>query len=193
MVRAGEVRMNPTDLEAEMYERAMGLLGANGYEHYEVSNYALPGFRCRHNCNYWSHEDYLGFGPSAHSFWKEGDGMSGRRWWNVADLSPYVDGLKDSALPVEAEEQVGTPELVNERIFLGLRSSGVDLAGLRSDFGYNLEACQGDELQPLLEEKMAVLEGGILRLTSRGYLVCDEICSRLIPSDTNAQHTACWT
>jgi oxygen-independent coproporphyrinogen-3 oxidase len=181
MVRTGQVRPNPTDLEAEMYEGTMELLDAHGYEHYEVSNYALPGFRCRHNCNYWSHENYLAFGPSAHSFRKEGDGTSGRRWWNVTDLSNYMNRLKGGALPVESEEQVGATEMVSERIFLGLRTSGLDLARLRLDFGYDLEARQGDKLHWLLDEKMAVLEGGILRVTLKGYLLCDEICRRLFP------------
>ncbi len=68
MVQTGEVHANPTDHEARMYERTMELFAAHGYDHYEVSNYALPGFRCRHNGAYWSHQDYLGLGPSAHSF-----------------------------------------------------------------------------------------------------------------------------
>lgn len=179
MVQAGEVRMNPADLEAEMYERAMELLGIHGYEHYEVSNYALPGFRCQHNTNYWSHKDYLGFGPSAHSFWRGSDGTSGRRWWNVADLSTYVDRLKDGALAVESEEQIDTRTMLNERIFLGLRSSGVDLAKLRRDFGYDLKFQQEDAVRWLLEEQMTILDGDILRLTSKGYLLCDDICSKL--------------
>lgn len=181
MVRTGEVDMNPVDLEARMYERAMEVLGAHAYEHYEVSNYALPGFRCRHNANYWSREDYLGFGPSAHSFWKGSDGRSGRRWWNVADLSTYVDQLKVGILPVESAEDVGLKEMLNERIFLGLRSSGIDLARLRRDCGYDLKSQQEDAVRWLLEEQMAILEGGTLRLTSRGYLLCDDVCGRLLP------------
>jgi oxygen-independent coproporphyrinogen-3 oxidase len=180
LVEAGTIRMNSADGEAEMYEQAMELLDAHGYEHYEVSNYALPGFRCQHNCNYWSHENYLGFGPSAHSFWKESDRTSGRRWWNVADLSTYVDRLENGVLPVESEEQVGPKEMLNERIFLGLRSSGVDRMRLQQDFGYNLALRQEDTVRWLLDEKMAVLESGILRLTSKGYSLCDEICSRLL-------------
>ncbi len=181
MVRAGEVRMNSTNLEAQMYERAMELLGAHGYEHYEVSNYARPGYRCRHNGNYWSHENYLGFGASAHSFWKESDGTSGRRWWNVAELSTYLDRLKGGTLPVESEEQIGICTMLNERIFLGLRTSGVDLARLRRDFGYDLEALQRSTVQRLVEEQMALLDRGTLRLTSKGFVLCDEICGRLLP------------
>jgi len=180
LVEAGTIRMNSADREAEMYERAMAWLATRGYEHYEVSNYALPGFRCRHNGNYWSHENYLGLGPSAHSFWKGSDGTSGQRWWNVANLTTYVDRLKNGVLPVESGEQVGTGEMLRERIFLGLRSSGVDLARLRSDLGYDPEALQGDTVQWLLDENMAVLDSGVLRLTSKGFLLCDEICSKLL-------------
>ena len=180
MVQAGEVRMNPASLEAQMFEQAQSFLGAHGYAQYEVSNYALPAFRCRHNCNYWSHENYLGFGPSAHSFWKETDGKRGRRWWNVADLATYVKRLKDGELPSESEEHVGPHELVDERIFLGLRSSGLNLARLRRDFGYDLMAHRGDVVRALIDERLAFLEGEVLRLTPRGYLVCDEICQRLL-------------
>jgi oxygen-independent coproporphyrinogen-3 oxidase len=182
MVRAGQVRPNPTDLEAEMYERTMELLDAHGYEHYEVSNYALPGFRCRHNCNYWSHENYLAFGPSAHSFRKEGDGTRGRRRWNVASLPAYLSRLNAGCLPVEGEERIGTGDMLHERILLSLRSGALDVAGLRSELGYDLMTERGDIVRWLLEEELAVLDGGALRLTARGYLVCDEICNRLLPS-----------
>jgi oxygen-independent coproporphyrinogen-3 oxidase len=98
----------------------------------------------------------------------------------VADLSTFVDRLKNGVLPVESEEHVGLRELVNERIFLGLRSSGVDVTRLRQDFGYDLPLRQEDTVKWLLDEKMAVLQSGILRLTSKGFLLCDELCSALL-------------
>ena len=180
MVGGGTVRTNPEELEAAMYERTMELLGAFGYEHYEVSNYALPGFRCRHNSSYWSHLNYLGFGPSAHSFWKDTGGKSGRRWWNVADLSTYQERLRDGTLPVETEDDVGLREMLDERIFLGLRSGGLDLKGLSVDFGYDFESRRGDLMRWMSEEKLASLEHGVLRLTPKGFLLCDEIASRLL-------------
>ncbi|HWT77789.1 MAG TPA: radical SAM family heme chaperone HemW [Candidatus Methylomirabilis sp.] len=179
MIRAGQVHTNPPDLEAEMYERTMQVFGAHGYDHYEVSNYALSGFRCRHNGNYWSHENYLGFGPSAHSFWKDDDAISGRRWWNVAELSMYLERLNAGILPVEAEEQVGPREMLNERIFLGLRTSGLDPAGLKRDYDFEFADLHGDTMQWLLDQQMAILEGGILHLPSKGFLLCDEICRKL--------------
>ena len=179
MVEAGRVHRNSTDREAAMYERTMGLLAAHGYEQYEVSNYALPGFRCRHNCAYWSHEDYLGFGPSAHSFWKSNESRCGRRWWNVADLAAYTDRLGRDLLPVASEEHVGSRELVHERILLGLRSSGLDLASLAADMGYDLRLRQDALMRWMIEEELAVREGQLLRLTPKGYVLCDEISARL--------------
>lgn len=179
MVEAGQVHRNPSDIEAVMYERTMELLAAHGYEQYEVSNYALPSFRCRHNCAYWSHEDYLGFGPSAHSFWKLSDARHGRRWWNVSDLSAYTDLLARGLLPIASEEQVGLRELTHERILLGLRSGGLDLARLAADMEYDLPVRQGGLLRWMIEEELAVQEGPVLRLTPRGYVLCDEICTRL--------------
>jgi oxygen-independent coproporphyrinogen-3 oxidase len=179
MVEAGRVHRNPADREAVMYERTMGLLAAHGYEQYEVSNYALPGFRCRHNCAYWSHEDYLGFGPSAHSFWKSNEPGHGRRWWNVADLSAYTDRLARDLLPIASEEHVGSRELVQESILLGLRSGGLDLASLAAESGYDLRLRQDGMTRWMIEEELAVREGQVLRLTPKGYVLCDEISARL--------------
>jgi oxygen-independent coproporphyrinogen-3 oxidase len=179
MVEAGRVRPNPADREAAMYERTMGLLSAHGYEHYEVSNYALPGFRCRHNCAYRSHDDYLGFGPSAHSFQKEREPGRARRWWNVSDLSAYTDRLARGLLPVASEEDVGRRELLHERMLLGLRSGGVDLARLAADLGYDVRRRQDQMMRWLTDEGLAVMESQVLRLTPKGYVLCDEIAARL--------------
>ena len=180
MVEVGAVHRNPADQEAVMYERAMELLGADGYEQYEVSNYALAGFRCKHNCAYWSHEDYLGFGPSAHSFWKTAEPRRGRRWWNVSDLSTYTDLLSRGVLPIASEEDVGRCELVHERILLGLRSGGLDLEGLHADLGYDLPHRQERLMRWMIEDGLALQDEQRLRLTRKGYVLCDEISTRLV-------------
>ena len=179
MVETGRVRVTPTDLEAALYERAMERLEAAGYEHYEVSNYARPGFRCRHNGVYWSHQAYLGFGPSAHSFRPAPDGKHARRWWNVADLGEYGARLARGIAPVESEEQLGPAQLLQERIFLGLRSGGLILERLASDFGEGWLAERQAILRALADEGLAILEGPRLRLTCRGFVLCDEIGARL--------------
>ncbi len=182
LMKTGAARPTPTEIEARMYERTMELLDGRGYEHYEVSNYALPNFHCRHNRAYWTHQNYLGLGPSAHSFWKKSDSRTGTRWWNVSDLPAYMGRLSRNALPVESEEHVGVDEMISERIFLGLRGAGIDLPRLRLELGYDFEDRQGNAMQWVIAEGLAARRGDTLRLTPKGYLVCDEICARFLAS-----------
>lgn len=178
MVRSKLVSTNPIETEAELYEITMATMEANGFEHYEVSNYAKPGYRSKHNYNYWCHKKYLGFGPSAHSFWK--DGCTNRRWWNIANISTYCERLRENRLPVASSEEITTKELANERIFLGLRSDGLNLDQLKSDFGVELPAHQHGIIQHLVGENIATLENHRLRLTSKGFLLCDEVSEQLM-------------
>jgi len=152
-----------------------------GYEHYEVSNYARPGFRSRHNYNYWSHQNYLGFGPSAHSFWKNKDAREGRRWWNIASLSHYTERLGAGKLPLVSGETVATGELMTERIFLGLRSDGLNMKQFESDFSVPFLSTRERLITDLVHEESVTLENGTLRLTPKGFLLCDEIAERLMP------------
>jgi oxygen-independent coproporphyrinogen-3 oxidase len=178
MVSAKLVSPNPVEAEASLYERTMDVMERSGFEHYEVSSYARPGFRSLHNSAYWSHADYLGFGPSAHSFWRPGNGDRHLRWANVPALSRYCDSLRKGEPPVAMREEVTRAQLCNELIFLGLRSSGVDLRRLEDEFG--LPADRLALAGALVEDGAAVLEGGTLRLTARGYMLCDEIAARMM-------------
>jgi oxygen-independent coproporphyrinogen-3 oxidase len=178
MVAAKIVSPNPVEAEAMLYEHTMSVMERSGFEHYEVSNYARPGFRSLHNTAYWSHAEYLGFGPSAHSFWRTGDEAPPRRWSNVASVRAYCERLRGGEIPVAMREEVTRPQLCNERIFLGLRSAGINLPALEREFG--LPADRRALACALVEEGAAVLEGGTLRLTSRGFMLCDEIAARLM-------------
>ncbi len=174
MVRARLVSPKPPEEEAEFYEFTMGFLEAHGFEQYEVSNYARPGFRSRHNYNYWRHSNYLGFGPSAHSFWRQ-ERATARRWWNLPNFSHYCTALNTGRLPVHQEESLGAPQLLEEEIFLGLRSDGVRLQTLEQH-----ATCSRSFIASLLDEGAAMVENNLLRLTRKGYLVCDEIAARLM-------------
>ena len=96
MVQRGMVSMPPEESDAALFEQTMETLDGWDFRQYEVSNYAKPGFTCRHNLTYWRHEDYLGFGPSAHSTWL------GRRWWNLSNLGRWLDAVDDGRLPKRA-------------------------------------------------------------------------------------------
>jgi oxygen-independent coproporphyrinogen-3 oxidase len=180
MVKNGRVAPNSAETDAVLYELTMACLEREGYEHYEVSNYARPGFRCRHNFAYWSHKNYLGFGPSGHSFWHTPDWREGRRWWNIADVRTYCEMLHQGKLPVASEERLAGVDLINERIFLGLRTDGLRMGALQEDFRFAFHGRQQKLVHALIEEGLAVSEKGTLRLTPRGYLLCDEIGERLL-------------
>jgi oxygen-independent coproporphyrinogen-3 oxidase len=175
MVQARLVSPKPADEEAEFYEFTMAFLEGHGFEHYEVSNYARPGFRSRHNYNYWRHANYLGFGPSAHSFWK-GEKRTARRWWNIPNISQYCSSLRSGKLPILQQENLSSAQLLEEEIFLGLRSDGVPLQFLQQH-----PQASGLFIESLIENGAAMTDNGLLRLTRKGYLLCDEIAARLMP------------
>lgn len=174
MVRSGQITPLPGEDEAVLYERTMARLADAGYEQYEVSNFARPGFPCRHNLTYWEHREYLGFGPSAHSF------RAPRRWWNAASIRTYLDRIAAGGLPVAGEETLGPRELFEERVMLGLRTGKLDLDALRGATGIDLLARSRLLIAELRARGLAGLEGGALRLTRGGLMVCDELSARFI-------------
>ena len=181
MVESKQVSLLHADTDAALYEMTINYLTGHGYEQYEVSNFAKPGFKSRHNKSYWEHADYLGFGPSAHSFTLRSRNADGpERSWNVANLSGYFSMLEMGRLPVTGMEHLTVDQLVEEEIFLGLRSEGIDLARFRARFGKDLITEHQLQVRGLLETSMAVVEDGRLRLTSKGYPLCDEICASFL-------------
>ncbi len=181
-VHSGVVVPVAEDEEAAQYMVTMELFEGAGYDHYEVSNYARNGCRSRHNAGYWHHRNYLGFGPSAHSFWVDSRSGRAQRWANVRQVGGYCDLLWREESPVVMSEELSTRELVNERIFLGLRSDGLSLANVLVDLGYHFSPGQLAYIDQLLERGLAVRDAGTVRLTRQGYLLCDEICSHLMIS-----------
>ncbi|HYL82053.1 MAG TPA: hypothetical protein VEU07_14640, partial [Candidatus Acidoferrum sp.] len=99
----------------------------------------------------------------------------------AADLSAYRDPLKAGSLPTESEEDIGPREMLHERILLGLRSGGLDVRRLHLEFGYDFESRRGELMRWMVQENLALLEREVLHLTPRGFLLCDEICSKLLP------------
>lgn len=179
-VAAGIVIPNETDAEAGLYELAMQTMASEGFEHYEVSNYARRGRRCRHNLAYWTHRNYLGLGPSAHSFWWPEGSSPARRWWNVASVTGYCEHLESANTPVASGEELGLPTLVNEAILLGLRAGGIETGRLRREYAFEFRDRQRDLMNALVDEGLATLDDGLFQLTDRGYLICDEIARRLL-------------
>jgi len=174
MVSAKQVSSLPTETEAEMYSFTMDALQQAGFEHYEVSNYCKPGFHSRHNMNYWNHSNYLGFGPSAHSYWAT------KRWWNVSNIRSYCEKLSAGTLPVVGDEHLSRNQILDERVMLGLRSNGVDFNRLRNMLGIDVLAAHRSTIQSIIDDRLAILDNTVLRLTDKGFLLCDEITRRLL-------------
>ena len=173
MVDRGIVGMPPEESDAALFELTMDTLAGWGFRQYEVSNYALPGFESRHNLTYWRHEDYLGFGPSAHST------LHGRRWWNARSLDKYLALIESHTLPETGGELLGPATLRSEYIFLHLRSEGIDLSDFTRRFGSDLHTHNRAFIDRCLVEGLLSLDAGRLSLTRKGLLVCDEICAEL--------------
>jgi oxygen-independent coproporphyrinogen-3 oxidase len=174
MLRSRQVTPLPGEDEADLYEQAMRLLAGDGYEQYEISNFAKPGYRCRHNLTYWEHGEYLGFGPSAHSF------RSPRRWWNVANIRTYLEKISAGEVPVAGGETLGPDELFEEKVLLGLRTGMLDFEAVRLSTGNDIAASSRRFLSELEARGLARVGDGTLRLTRDGIMVCDELSARII-------------
>src|SRR6266568_2842544 len=152
------------DLAAEMYRVLIGEVVAAGYEHYEISNFCLPGFESRHNTKYWAGAPYYGFGCSAHSY----DGGR-QRWANEREVAKYVELIENGASPVVQHTDLSDEDARAESVFLGLRlMRGLDLQKYRSRFGVDLRDQFDADLCRLRDAGLIEIEQELLRLTTRG-------------------------
>ncbi|HTF17781.1 MAG TPA: radical SAM family heme chaperone HemW [Chryseolinea sp.] len=163
------------DTAADQHDRLVDLLGGADFEHYEVSNFARPGYRSQHNTSYWLGKKYLGIGPGAHSF----DGST--RQYNVRDNRKYIGSLAQDEIPATLEV-LSEQDKLNEYLLISLRTSwGLDLEKVRRQFGVDLRQARGGYLQNLEKERLATVTGSTLVLTRKGLLLADEIALSLIP------------
>lgn len=163
---------------AYLYQKTMDTLRAAGYAHYEVSSFARPGYRSRHNQLYWNHTNYLGVGPSAHSFWQSHNGPA-QRWANVRNLKQYLAWQGGDAPPAQERETVSIQALADEYVLLRLRTrDGLNLQTLQETYSAHLAPAA---IRPLVEEGMAVQPTpDMLQLSDRGMMLCDAVTARLL-------------
>lgn len=170
---SGKLKPEGDDVAAKHLETLMEVLPAAGYDHYEISNFAKPGFHSKHNSSYWKGQKYLGVGPSAHSF----DGLT--RQYNIANNHLYIKSLNTNIIPFE-KEVLTRENRINEYILTSLRTSwGTDCGLLKSTYGYDLPAENKKYLSELLDKKLITLEQDVLKLTPAGKLFADKISSDL--------------
>jgi oxygen-independent coproporphyrinogen III oxidase len=161
------------DKQARHFQLLMHWLKEKGYEHYEVSNFALPGCRSRHNSSYWRGEKYLGVGPSAHSF----NGSS--RQWNVANNVNYIEAINKGVLANETE--VLTPDQqLNEYIMISLRTmEGMDIDRLAKKWGKDKAAFLEEKLKLYANNGLVTRRDTHISLTEEGMLLADGIAAEL--------------
>ena len=163
------------DAMAESYEFACERLRQAGYDHYEISNWALPGFRSRHNLKYWRREPYLGFGAGAHSF----DGRW--RWANAHDPTAYAAAIEQGRLPIEQLEEVTPRQALDEELFLGLRQlEGIDLARIEAQYATDYNHEIGARIEELRAQGLVERAGTRLRLAPARLTVSNEVFVALL-------------
>ncbi|MFC1870837.1 radical SAM family heme chaperone HemW [Chloroflexota bacterium] len=165
------------DLSADQYELAEEVMATYGYRHYEISNWARPGYECRHNLTYWQNSPYLGVGVAAHSF------IKGHRLANTGNLDKYLTAFPDNpAAARDTDKEISQQLQMAETVILGLRlCDGLSLDGMLSRFGVNLLEYYRQPVAEMVKAGLLERPGRQLRLTRRGRLLSNEVFWRFLP------------
>lgn len=174
MVLDGKVTIQDEDYDADLYETTIDFLSSKGFIQYEVSNFAKPGYECLHNNAYWHYRDYLGFGPSAHSF------IQNKRWWNFSSLKKYISEVNQKNHALMNFEILSNDQQHEEYVMLALRSSGLNLQEYNKRFSDEWLTRNYQYLENLQKENYLKLDHSNIKLTSKGYAVCDEILKNIL-------------
>lgn len=174
MVLDGKVKMQGDDYDADLYESTIDSLTDKGFEQYEVSNFAQPGYQSIHNNTYWHYKDYLSFGTSAHSF------AEGKRWHNYSSLNFYIEAIEKKGNAIIGEEIISQEEMLEEYIMLAMRSRGLMITEFTQKFGNEWLNINLDKIKLFEREGYITHTDNFIKFTKRGYAVCDEILTQLL-------------
>ncbi|HEY7424735.1 MAG TPA: radical SAM family heme chaperone HemW [Gemmataceae bacterium] len=173
--RRGEVRPLDEDAELTLYALAIDTLESAGFEHYEISNFARPGRRCRHNQVYWTNEAYFGFGMGAARY------VLGRRELNTRDLQRYMRCALSGESVTWQSEELGPEERARETMAVQLRrAEGIDRSAFRTQTSFDLDALAGEALVRHVEQGFLADDGRNVWMTRRGKYVADAVIERLL-------------
>lgn len=163
------------DLELRMYEMAMDRLAAEGYPQYEISNYARPGFECRHNQVYWRAEPFYGFGPGAASF------LGNARRLNHRSVTTWIRKVLAGESPIADEEILSPEDRARDAVLVGLRLvRGIEIAPFRERFGFDLLELGGEAAPRFLDRGWLEIVDGSLRLTRSGRCFADTVVAEFL-------------
>ena len=172
---AAKGKLQPADeeLAASHLVALVGKFTMHNFEHYEISNFARPGFISQHNSNYWRNEKYLGVGPSAHSFDRN------TRQYNISNNALYLKSLSEGKIPFEIET-LSREDQINDYILTGLRTKwGINIDQIKTEYHYDLMRTNATYVNDLVTRKLGIVNGTTLVLTEQGKMIADKIASDL--------------
>jgi oxygen-independent coproporphyrinogen-3 oxidase len=173
LIQKGKVKAPKDEVASAHFMILVETLEANGFVHYELSNFGKPDYFSKNNSAYWLGKKYIGIGPSAHSY----DGIS--RSWNIANNTLYLKSIADNKLPNETEI-LSVADRYNEYIMTGLRTIwGVSLERIQNEFGQDYLDYLSKQAQKFLNDDLLFIENSILRPTKKGKFLTDGIASDL--------------
>jgi len=177
-VERGRMETVETDVQAEFMEMAQTTLAIAGFERYEISNWARPGFECRHNCNYWRGGDYLACGCGAHGH------RAGHRWWNERAAPRYIQLMQTAGSARIGEESLSAIERLEEHVMLGLRwREGFDLKALSQTLHIDARGALNGRLDDLLKRgvlEMCDVQNERIHLRKEQWAVADAVARQLL-------------
>jgi oxygen-independent coproporphyrinogen-3 oxidase len=173
--RRGQLNLPDEETDLRMYLYAIRVLTRAGYEHYEISNFAKPGYRCRHNIVYWLNEEYLGFGPGAVSY------RQGVRWKCLSNPRRYIQAVRDGLPLVEEEERLDACASLGETIMLMLRlREGVNVRAVEERYGVNLAQRYAHQIKRLRRLRLLEVTPERWRITPKGLPIANTICAEFL-------------
>ena len=177
-MRRGKLQLPKEDLEAKMFEYIISELEANGFEHYEISNFTKPGFESRHNLMYWDNAEYFGVGAGASGY------LNGVRYRNRGPIQHYLKAIAEDGHARLHEEHLTKAEMMEEEFFLGLRKkSGVSIKRFEEKFGLSFADTYGDIVEKLQADGLLVKDPDVIRMTKRGLFLGDNVAEQFILED----------
>ncbi|MEX2805452.1 radical SAM family heme chaperone HemW [Streptococcus sp. H31] len=173
-MRRGKLNLPGEDLEAEMFDYIISEMEANGFEHYEISNFTKPGFESRHNLMYWANVEYYGCGAGASGY------LDGIRYRNRGPIQHYLKGVA-AGNPRLEEEVLTKKEMMEEELFLGLRKkTGVSIKTFEEKFAEPFDRYYGKIVEELIAAGLLVLDKGTVRMTKKGLFLGDTVAEKFI-------------
>jgi putative oxygen-independent coproporphyrinogen III oxidase len=175
LMKKGKLPLPGEDTEACMYEMLMDEMAKHGFQQYEISNFAKPGFESRHNLTYWNNEHYYGFGAGAHSY------VNGRRIANFGPLKKYMGPIQEGKLPIMESHTLTKSEKIEEEMFLGLRkTTGVSIRQFAEKYGCDPLDLFEKEIKVLEAKGLIKVTDGKIQLTRNGKLLGNEVFQSFI-------------